>query len=173
MPGGSGERYEYLFTSLECNYLLQILLCRVRRYDCSLESNVSIFALFEPLLNPLIFPNLECCRRGISTRYLAFGHCTRRRRRKLRLAYVSIHVHHSAHLLLKRLSLSLTARRVSYASLATVCAMPITSAQKAAIEEVITRITSMHSSERRKYQLAGMFLELVDRKDWSEYYEVN
>ncbi|KAF7437439.1 hypothetical protein PC9H_004278 [Pleurotus ostreatus] len=50
--------------------------------------------------------------------------------------------------------------------------MPITSAQKAAIEEVITRITSMHSSERRKYQLAGMFLELVDRKDWSEYYEI-
>ncbi|KAF4584606.1 hypothetical protein EYR38_001835 [Pleurotus pulmonarius] len=50
--------------------------------------------------------------------------------------------------------------------------MPITSAQKAAIEEVITRITSMHSSGRSKYQLAGLFLELVDRKDWSEYYEI-
>ncbi|KAF9221270.1 hypothetical protein BS17DRAFT_271837 [Gyrodon lividus] len=49
--------------------------------------------------------------------------------------------------------------------------MPITSTQKAAIEEVIDVLVST-TPARGKRQLSGMFLELVDRADWPEYYEV-
>lgn len=49
--------------------------------------------------------------------------------------------------------------------------MPITSAQKAAIEEIIDVLVST-TPARGKRQLATLFLELVDRADWPEYYEV-
>jgi chromatin structure-remodeling complex subunit RSC1/2 len=49
--------------------------------------------------------------------------------------------------------------------------MGITAAQKKAIEEVLTALTSLTGSPRKR-QLAGMFLDLVDRVDWPEYYEV-
>lgn len=49
--------------------------------------------------------------------------------------------------------------------------MPITSAQKAAIEEIIDILVST-TPARGKRQLAALFLELVDRTDWPEYYEV-
>ncbi|KAJ7474258.1 hypothetical protein FB451DRAFT_1398245 [Mycena latifolia] len=49
--------------------------------------------------------------------------------------------------------------------------MAITPAQKKAIEEVLNALTSATGSPRKR-QLAGMFLELVDRHDWPEYYEV-
>ncbi|EMD41459.1 hypothetical protein CERSUDRAFT_110034 [Gelatoporia subvermispora B] len=49
--------------------------------------------------------------------------------------------------------------------------MPVTAAQKHAIEEVINALTSTTGS-RGKRQLAEMFLELVDREHWPEYYEV-
>ncbi|KAF9235837.1 hypothetical protein BU15DRAFT_77561 [Melanogaster broomeanus] len=49
--------------------------------------------------------------------------------------------------------------------------MPITSAQKTAIEEVIDLLVST-TPARGKRQLSAMFMELVDRADWPEYYEV-
>ncbi|KAJ7139219.1 hypothetical protein C8R44DRAFT_867384 [Mycena epipterygia] len=49
--------------------------------------------------------------------------------------------------------------------------MGVTAAQKKAIEEVLGALTSATGAPRKR-QLAGMFLELVDRNDWPEYYEV-
>ncbi|KAJ6613954.1 hypothetical protein B0H10DRAFT_2046825 [Mycena sp. CBHHK59/15] len=49
--------------------------------------------------------------------------------------------------------------------------MPITPAQKTVIGEVLSALTSATGAPRKR-QLAGMFLELVDRDDWPEYYEV-
>ena len=49
--------------------------------------------------------------------------------------------------------------------------MPITSAQKAAIEEIINVLVST-TPARGKRQLSALFMELVDRADWPEYYEV-
>ncbi|KAJ7625199.1 hypothetical protein B0H17DRAFT_1111441 [Mycena rosella] len=49
--------------------------------------------------------------------------------------------------------------------------MAVTPAQKKAIDEVLNALTSA-TGPPRKRQLAGMFLELVDRNDWPEYYEV-
>ncbi|KAJ7715224.1 hypothetical protein B0H14DRAFT_3633665 [Mycena olivaceomarginata] len=48
--------------------------------------------------------------------------------------------------------------------------MGITAAQKKAIEEVM-EILLKAQGFRPKRQLAGMFLELVDRDDWKDYYE--
>ncbi|EJD04577.1 uncharacterized protein FOMMEDRAFT_167736 [Fomitiporia mediterranea MF3/22] len=50
--------------------------------------------------------------------------------------------------------------------------MPINDAQKKAIEEVISAITSTAAGSRGKRKLADMFLELPDRDAWPEYYEV-
>jgi len=50
--------------------------------------------------------------------------------------------------------------------------MPITSAQKIAIEEVINALLSA-TSPRGRRQLAAMFMDLVDRNEWPEYYEVS
>ncbi|KIK92078.1 hypothetical protein PAXRUDRAFT_830304 [Paxillus rubicundulus Ve08.2h10] len=49
--------------------------------------------------------------------------------------------------------------------------MPISSVQKAAIEEVIDLLVST-TPARGKRQVSSMFLDLVDRADWPEYYEV-
>ncbi|KAF5376880.1 hypothetical protein D9615_007241 [Tricholomella constricta] len=49
--------------------------------------------------------------------------------------------------------------------------MPLTSFQTAAAMEVLNIILSM-TATKGKRQLAGMFLELVDRTDWPQYYEV-
>ncbi|KAF4623280.1 hypothetical protein D9613_001420 [Agrocybe pediades] len=49
--------------------------------------------------------------------------------------------------------------------------MPITPAEKTAIEEVINAIISA-TSPRGRRQLAAIFMDLVDRKDYPEYYEV-
>ncbi|KAI6028936.1 hypothetical protein EDC04DRAFT_146757 [Pisolithus marmoratus] len=49
--------------------------------------------------------------------------------------------------------------------------MAITPAQKSAIEDIIGILVAATPS-RGKRQLAGMFLELVDRSDWPEYYGV-
>ncbi|KAJ7088356.1 hypothetical protein B0H15DRAFT_289076 [Mycena belliarum] len=49
--------------------------------------------------------------------------------------------------------------------------MAITPSQKQAIEEVLRSITSAIGAPRKR-QLAGMFLELVDRHTWPEYYQV-
>ncbi|KAI0651399.1 hypothetical protein C8Q79DRAFT_32964 [Trametes meyenii] len=49
--------------------------------------------------------------------------------------------------------------------------MSITAAQKTAIDEVIRVLTSA-TSRRAKRRLAAMFLELVDKEHWPEYYEV-
>ncbi|KAG6333434.1 hypothetical protein ID866_5655 [Astraeus odoratus] len=49
--------------------------------------------------------------------------------------------------------------------------MAITPAQKSAIEEIIDLLVAA-TPPRGKRQLAAMFLELVDRNDWPEYYEV-
>ncbi|CDO70952.1 hypothetical protein BN946_scf184829.g61 [Trametes cinnabarina] len=48
--------------------------------------------------------------------------------------------------------------------------MPVTAAQNAAIEEVIRALTSA-TSRRVKRRLADMFMDLVDRDSWPEYYE--
>ena len=50
-------------------------------------------------------------------------------------------------------------------------AMPVSAAQKTAINEVISALTGA-TSRRAKRRLADMFLELVDRDSWPEYYEV-
>ncbi|KAF8185074.1 hypothetical protein K438DRAFT_1068889 [Mycena galopus ATCC 62051] len=49
--------------------------------------------------------------------------------------------------------------------------MGLTAAQKKDIEEVLETLKSSTGSPRKR-QLAGMFLDLVDRDDWPEYYEV-
>jgi chromatin structure-remodeling complex subunit RSC1/2 len=49
--------------------------------------------------------------------------------------------------------------------------MAITAAQKNAIEEILN-ILYTTTPPRSKRQMAGMFLELVDRTDWPHYYEV-
>ncbi|KAI0638927.1 hypothetical protein C8Q77DRAFT_1078438 [Trametes polyzona] len=49
--------------------------------------------------------------------------------------------------------------------------MAVTAAQKTAIEEVIRALTSA-TSRRAKRRLADMFLDLVDKDSWPEYYEV-
>jgi len=49
--------------------------------------------------------------------------------------------------------------------------MAITTAQKAAIEEVIDAITAT-TPPRGKRLLSQLFMSLVDRTEWPEYYEV-
>ncbi|KAH0590018.1 Chromatin structure-remodeling complex subunit rsc1 [Termitomyces sp. J132] len=49
--------------------------------------------------------------------------------------------------------------------------MPITAAQSAAILEVINIILAATTTKGKRH-LAGMFLELVDRTDWPQYYEI-
>ncbi|OCH94163.1 hypothetical protein OBBRIDRAFT_748123 [Obba rivulosa] len=49
--------------------------------------------------------------------------------------------------------------------------MPVTAAQRHAIEEVINVLTNA-TNPRGKRRLADMFMELVDREHWPEYYEV-
>ncbi|KIM39044.1 hypothetical protein M413DRAFT_447403 [Hebeloma cylindrosporum] len=49
--------------------------------------------------------------------------------------------------------------------------MPISPEQKNAIEEVISAILALTTS-RGKRQLAAIFMDLVDRAEWPEYYEV-
>ncbi|TFK38725.1 RSC complex protein [Crucibulum laeve] len=49
--------------------------------------------------------------------------------------------------------------------------MPISSTQKSAIEEVISAILSA-TAPRGKRQLCTIFMELVDRDEWPEYYEI-
>lgn len=48
--------------------------------------------------------------------------------------------------------------------------MPISSAQKTAIEEVIAALLATTKGKR---QIAGMFMDLVDRNTWPEYYQVS
>lgn len=50
--------------------------------------------------------------------------------------------------------------------------MTITAVQKTAIEEVINIIINT-SPPRGKRHLSTLFLELVDRTEWPEYYEVS
>lgn len=50
--------------------------------------------------------------------------------------------------------------------------MTISSAQKTEIEAVIKAICDA-TVPRRKRQLAQVFLDLVDRDSWPEYYEVS
>lgn len=49
--------------------------------------------------------------------------------------------------------------------------MAITQAQKIGIQEVIKSLLDATVS-RGKRRLADMFLDLVDKDDWPEYYEV-
>ena len=49
--------------------------------------------------------------------------------------------------------------------------MPISPDQKNAIEEVISALLTLTTS-RGKRQLAAIFMDLVDRTEWPEYYEV-
>ncbi|RDB21230.1 Chromatin structure-remodeling complex subunit rsc1 [Hypsizygus marmoreus] len=49
--------------------------------------------------------------------------------------------------------------------------MPLTSIQSAAVTEVINAILAT-TGPKGKRQLAAMFLDLVDRTDWPQYYEV-
>ena len=48
--------------------------------------------------------------------------------------------------------------------------MPISPVQKLAIEEVMAAVLDV--TTRGKRQLAAMFMDLVDRTEWPEYYEV-
>ncbi|KAJ7159464.1 hypothetical protein C8R46DRAFT_1286644 [Mycena filopes] len=50
--------------------------------------------------------------------------------------------------------------------------MTLTAAQKKSIEEVLNALINATGRPPRKRELAGMFLDLVDREDWPEYYEV-
>lgn len=47
--------------------------------------------------------------------------------------------------------------------------MTITAAQNAALKDIIQIILAQNKGRR---QLAGMFMELVDRNEWPEYFEV-
>lgn len=49
--------------------------------------------------------------------------------------------------------------------------MPLSAVQTAAIKEVIQVILSQ-TAPRGKRQLAAMFMDLVDRQEWPQYYEV-
>lgn len=49
--------------------------------------------------------------------------------------------------------------------------MPITSVQKTSIEEVLAVIISA-TAPRGKRVLSTIFMDLVDRAEWPEYYEV-
>jgi chromatin structure-remodeling complex subunit RSC1/2 len=49
--------------------------------------------------------------------------------------------------------------------------MPVTNAQKAAAEQVIEAIKGV-ASPRKKRVLAELFLELVDKGTWADYYQV-
>ena len=49
--------------------------------------------------------------------------------------------------------------------------MPVTDTQKAAAEQVIEAIRGV-TSPRKKRVLAELFLELVDKDTWANYYEV-
>lgn len=49
--------------------------------------------------------------------------------------------------------------------------MTITSVQKSAIEELLDALLAVTGAPRKR-QVAAMFLDLVDRKDWPQYYEV-
>ena len=49
--------------------------------------------------------------------------------------------------------------------------MPVTNAQKAAAEQVIDAIKGV-TSPRKKRVLAELFLDLVDKETWANYYEV-
>lgn len=49
--------------------------------------------------------------------------------------------------------------------------MTVTNAQKAAIEQVIEAIKSA-TSPRKKRVLAELFLQLVDKETWANYYQV-
>ena len=50
--------------------------------------------------------------------------------------------------------------------------MPLDPAKKTAIGEVIDALVGMQVP-RGKRLLCGMFMDLVDRVDWPQYYEVN
>ncbi|KAH7909756.1 hypothetical protein BJ138DRAFT_1154503 [Hygrophoropsis aurantiaca] len=50
--------------------------------------------------------------------------------------------------------------------------MSITAAQKAAIEEIINILTSAVPPKGKRRRLCDMYMDLVDRTDWPEYYEV-
>jgi len=50
--------------------------------------------------------------------------------------------------------------------------MPLDPAKKMAIGEVIDALLGMQAP-RGKRLLCGMFMDLVDRVDWPQYYEVN
>jgi hypothetical protein len=50
--------------------------------------------------------------------------------------------------------------------------MTFTAAQKAGVEDIIN-ILCTATPPRGKRQLAAMFLELVDRTDWPQYYEAS
>ncbi|KAL0573841.1 hypothetical protein V5O48_008105 [Marasmius crinis-equi] len=50
--------------------------------------------------------------------------------------------------------------------------MPIKSDQKAAIESVINAITSVNAPGRGRRNVASMFMDLVDRTEWPEYFEI-
>jgi chromatin structure-remodeling complex subunit RSC1/2 len=47
----------------------------------------------------------------------------------------------------------------------------ITAAQKVALREVIDVLTAA-TAPKSKRQLAALFMDLVSRKDWPDYYEV-
>ena len=49
--------------------------------------------------------------------------------------------------------------------------MPVTDSQKAAIEQVIEAVKSV-TSPRKKRVLSELFLELVDKETWANYYQV-
>ncbi len=49
--------------------------------------------------------------------------------------------------------------------------MPISSVQKAAIEDVIRTLEKVQAPKSKR-SLCGIFMELVDREEWPEYYEV-
>jgi len=49
--------------------------------------------------------------------------------------------------------------------------MALTDTQKAALEQVIQAVKSV-ASPRKKRVLAELFLELVDKEAWADYYQV-
>jgi chromatin structure-remodeling complex subunit RSC1/2 len=49
--------------------------------------------------------------------------------------------------------------------------MPVTDAQKAAAQQVVEAIRGV-TSPRKKRALAELFLDLVDKETWANYYEV-
>ena len=49
--------------------------------------------------------------------------------------------------------------------------MAVTDAQKAAVEQVIQAIKTV-SSPRKKRVIAELFLDLVDKEAWADYYQV-